>query len=105
MSLPSATVRPCNECPWRRNSAPGWLGPYDAQKWLDIAHGEAPIACHQTICEDESWEGGVLQCKGAAIFRHNLFKLPRNPEVAIGPSDVVTVFRTNQEFLAHHERR
>ena len=57
-TLPEATQRPCNECPWRRESAPGWLGPFDADDWLMLAHSDLPIACHQTIVTDGSFEPG-----------------------------------------------
>lgn len=110
MSLPEVTAKPCNDCPWRRNSLPGWLGPFNAGEWLLLAHGEAAIACHLTIADsDEDGNGdwnqpGMRQCAGAAIFRANICKSPRNPEIARLPQDRENVFSWNDEFIAHHER-
>lgn len=99
---PEATPTPCNECPWRRNAAPGWLGPYSADEWLEIAHSEAPIACHKTVGR-QGWQEKSRQCQGAAIFRANVAKQPMNPTMAQGPRDTQQVFRSNAEFKDHHE--
>lgn len=101
--LPKATKEPCKECPWRRESAPGWLGPTSAEDWVLTAHAETPIMCHRTIKESGSYEG-TKQCKGAAIFRANVFKSPRREDMAVGPQDTETVFATNDEFLKHHNQ-
>jgi hypothetical protein len=106
VSLPPATTKPCIECPWRRAAVPGYLGPYEAAEWTEIAHGESAIACHMTIPAgvDGEWSDGMLQCRGAAIFRANVCKLPRDPRVVTGPMDTHAVFAANIEFLAHHAR-
>lgn len=101
-NYPEPVAQPCNECPWRRKAAPGWLGPHSAALWLEIAHSEPAIACHKTIPEGGGWEGSTRQCRGAAIFRRNVLKSPRNPSVAVGPKDTEHVFASNAEFLAHH---
>lgn len=107
-SYPPATAAPCNECPWRRVAAPGWLGPHTAMKWVEIIHGEEPIACHKTI-KDVGEDGrgdwdhpAMRQCRGAAIFREHVMKSPRDPNIAMGPADPDKVFVTNAEFIAHH---
>lgn len=107
---PPAVPKVCNDCPWRRVATPGWLGPHDAVEWLEMIHGETPIACHQTIVSNEEGEGdweheSMRQCRGAAIFRANVAKHPRQPSVALGPADDETVFSTNAEFIAHHTGR
>lgn len=102
--LPLCTVQPCQECPWVRTSRPGHLGPYTARKWCEIAHSEAPIMCHKTLRhgDHEFTDPDIRQCRGAAIFRANVFKTPRNPTAAMGPMDVKLVFRGNAEFIEHH---
>lgn len=87
--------KPCHDCPWRRNALQGWLGGNTAEQWLEIAHGEARIPCH-------ALKGP--QCAGAAIFRANMCKLPRDPSVLRLPADREAVFAHNGEFLDHHER-
>jgi len=104
MCLPEATVRPCNECPWRVDSAPGWLGPYDEDEWVMLAHSDEPIACHITIEEEGEWEtGNIRQCAGAGQYRRNIAKRPRNPEVYVADDrDDVNVFATPMAFTQHH---
>lgn len=103
--LPTPTNKPCRECPWRRESAQGWLGPHTPEAWLEIAHGESPIACHMTVkSNDQDWSE-LRQCGGSAIFRANICKSPRHPNVAVADEqDTTTVFAWDNEFLAHHKR-
>ena len=96
-----STKRPCNECPWRRGSAPGWLGPLEPEEWIALAHSDEPIACHATIREDEAWLPDTLQCAGAANYRRNVGKMPRDPDIARGEKDE-RVFATPRELLEHH---
>ena len=103
---------PCNECPWRRESVPGFLGPHTAEEWVEIAHSDADIACHKTIPPGTPEDGSDLDemtaCAGAAIFRANVFKRPRHlrdkPEFD-RQRDTVRVFAWNDEFINHHEGR
>jgi hypothetical protein len=107
MKPPTGT--PCSECPWRRASLPGWLGPHTAEEWQLGAHGDHEIACHLTIPAgfDDDDEAGddtsmMTTCSGAAIFRANVCKSPRYvPAENRLPADRETVFG-HGEFLAHH---
>lgn len=67
-----------------------------------MAHGEVAIACHLTIEVDGEWAGNVKQCAGAAIYRANVCKSPRDPEIALLPQDKEKVFGFG-EFLEHHQ--
>ena len=104
--LPEATAKPCNECPWRRNSFPGHLGPFSPEAWVELVHSDAPIACHKTIKGDEEWDSpGIKQCAGAGIHRTNTFKSPRDPAVYTSDEpDTEQVFARSTEFIAHHRR-
>lgn len=107
--LPGALPKPCDECPWRRNALSGHLGPETSEKWCDIAHGEGPVACHKTIkrVNDEGYgewdDPAIKQCAGLAIFRANICKSPRNPEIVVYPADHETVFSWDNEFIEHHD--
>ena len=104
--LPEACVNPCNDCPWRRKALPGWLGPFYAEQWVALAHSEEPIACHQTIEVEDDWtQPGLRQCAGAATYRSNVAKRPRNPQVALRPVDRDRVFSGPSEFTEHHNPR
>ena len=101
---PPAVPQCCSDCPWRRNSVAGWLGPYDAEKWLQIAHGESAVACHKTIPVRGGWGKNTKQCRGMGIFRRNVLKRPRNESITVGPENHEVVFSTDQEFLNHHAK-
>lgn len=105
--FPETTPSPCNECPWRTKAVPGHLGPYTAHDWIKIVHGEQPIACHKTIVPGPNgvgdWEHPRMrQCRGAAIFRSNVGKLPKHPEIETGPYGGGDVFETNDDFVIYH---
>lgn len=99
---PECVKEPCNECPWRRAALPGHLGPYTPEEWTEVAHGESPIACHKTIPSGGGWGDRTRQCRGAAMFRANVAKTPKNPTITTGPRDTERVFRKNYEFIDHH---
>lgn len=117
--------RPCNDCPFRRKSVPGWLGTADpdwfvsaalADEYVDSndACGDVFAApCHQTIdYSDPRWNVTQLPdaevCVGSTIFYRNVdpYKLPRQEQrsemVAAVKPDHDTVFSTPDEFLDHH---
>lgn len=103
---PPTTPRPCIECPWVRTATPGHLGPSTAEEWCEVAHSDLPVACHLTVRPGQGgkWDDGVVrQCAGAAIFRANISKTPRNPSIARGEPDRKLVFAWDDEFVAHHE--
>lgn len=102
------TKRPCSECPWRRTASRGWLGPLDAGEWVKLAQSDHPIACHTTIPDgfdvdaDDHRVGEMRQCAGAAIFRSNICKSPRDDTIVDLPADRQRVFARPAEFIAHH---
>ena len=77
----------------------GWLGPYDAQEWWDIAHSETVIPCHTKV----DTVGDAHQCAGSYIYRANMCKRPRpGSGILVLPSDRERVFATHLQFLEHH---
>lgn len=99
------TKQPCDECPWRRASTPGFVGPHSAHEWREAIHSDAPIACHKTITAEGETTTYTHQCAGAAIYRSNVHKLPRDPDVVTLPPDRERVFSRDSEFLEHHDLR
>lgn len=63
------------------------------------AHSDALIDCHAL----ESGEGAMWQCAGSSIYRANVAKRSRNPEVLVLPPDRERVFNNPGEFAAHHQ--
>lgn len=85
---------PCRECPWRRNSAPGWLGSEQTpEEWVQTAHSEATVECHTDA---------PRLCAGIAIYRTNVAKMLRDPEVPKLRMDRTTVFDSPKQFIRHH---
>jgi hypothetical protein len=107
MSMKPPTGTPCGECPWRRKSLPGWLGPHTAEEWNAGVHGDHEIACHLTIPDDfqdseDADTSMMTTCSGSAIHRSNVCKSPRYvPRENALPADRELVFGYG-EFLAHH---
>lgn len=102
---------PCNECPFIRTCAPGWLGSYTAQEYLDLTMDEADMPCHKEVdYTDRHWRETqyprVSRCAGSMIFFRNQLKMPRDPNLIETWRIVRTrddVFETPAEFMAHHD--
>ncbi len=92
--------KPCSDCPWARRSLAGWLGGFPLRDWLLAAHSEERIECHTK----RGFDKDTPQCAGAAIYRSNVAKLPRDPSILILPKDVEIVFATPMEFERHHAK-
>lgn len=87
---------PCSECPWRRNSAPGWLGSEQTpEEWVRTAHRDDTVECHVHA---------PSLCAGIAIYRTNVAKQLRDVSVPRLPGDKVSVFATPAEFIRHHRQ-
>jgi len=86
---------PCSDCPFARTALRGWLGNMSPAQWIQIAHGDGIIECH-TVSNQ--------QCAGAAIYRANVCKDPRNREALRLPANKTRVFGQITEFLQHHAK-
>lgn len=87
---------PCSDCPFRRDSLPGWLGGKPAENFIRMAIGEVIYPCHVNLGQ---------QCAGMTVFRANICKDPRNPDALRLPKDKTTVFAWPTEFLDHHKEK
>lgn len=105
---------PCNECPFRRESLPGWLGPWTPLDLLRSLSVE-PFPCHQTI--PQGYQGDynddrLKGCAGAAIFLNNTLEMSRCRVTSehqrqvrdVDDSVTLSVFASKQEFIDHHDR-
>jgi hypothetical protein len=86
---------PCSDCPWAREALNGWLGGSTPEEWLACAHSDQVIPCH--VIDN-------MQCAGAAIYRANVVKSPRDPDCLRLPKDRVKVFASPAEFKDHHDK-
>jgi hypothetical protein len=85
---------PCSDCPWRRDSVPGWLGGHEPQEFVRLGHNDQTYHCHVITNQ---------QCAGLAIFRANVIKRCDPPNLRL-PENRALIFAWDNEFLAHHER-
>ena len=91
---------PCSDCPFRRDSIPGWLGELTVDEWYQLAHGEGSADCHTQIqAGGEGWA-----CAGLAVYRSNVAKSVHDPNALRLPADRVNVFSFG-EFKKHHESK
>lgn len=101
-------TQPCKECPWRRDSYPGYLGASDPIDFLQLEETEAHMPCHLTVDYERSdWKEQVSQapqCAGRAIYLSNRCKSPLNKDLLKLPADPEAVFSFPQEFAEHHSR-
>lgn len=113
-AMKPALRAPCVECPLRRDSAPGYLGGYTPEMYLEILHSPASIACHSS----KGFHEGVIEtqahCTGVAAYRANVGHICSVPtEHGLVPtsahlstqligSDTEHYFATPQEFYDHH---
>ena len=104
---------PCNDCPFRKSSAPGWLGPYQKPEDLHrLVMSENPFPCHLSHQEDVAFEfvgqKGLPYCKGAILYMKKSCKWPRSPDLAnavrsCNPNDLDDILSISQ-FLSHHAK-
>lgn len=65
------------------------------ETFLDHAHSESVMDCHMG--------DGTHQCAGAAIYRANVAKLTRHPDLIMTlPANRELVFASPDEFKQHH---
>lgn len=100
---------PCAECPWRKTSAPGWLGASTPLQFLQQAESGIKMPCHCTVdYEREDWEEQVEdapRCAGHAAYLRNRCKLPDDPEMRAFSAEVGRrddVFARPDHFVEHH---
>lgn len=115
MKLP--TKVPCVECPLRRDSAPGYLGGYSPEMYLDVLHGPASLACHSSPGFHEGEIHRQNQCTGVAMYRANVGHIcsvlaPDGRGIITTGAHAATqhcghnekdIFASPQEFYDHHK--
>lgn len=106
---------PCKECPFRKDSMKGWLGPYKTpQDLINAGRGSESgmYKCHMEVNEKMEYMDGFdahLQaspCRGALIMMKKSCHRPRNPKT-VALMEQVTEENKKQvlaewEVLEHH---
>jgi hypothetical protein len=99
---------PCDNCPWRKNSKPGYLGGSHPLTYIGQAQGPFVLPCHKACnFEDPGWRAKTIstrQCAGAAIYRANVGVAYRLPGTIHHLPPSKEVFGSPEEFLSHHTK-
>lgn len=86
--------RPCNDCPFRKDSLPGWLGNKMEEHVLSDS-----FVCHKTL------SGKKLQCAGHMLLTKNtnlIVRISLAMELDLGLSGRELVFENVQDCISHH---
>ena len=70
--------KPCGDCPFRTNSTPGWLGPWNAVDLHRFVMAEQPFSCHETIDYDDQPVDETELCAGSVLYMKKNCKTPRD---------------------------
>lgn len=113
---------PCNECPFRRTSWKGYVGPHaSANEILTLVHYDGKFPCHVAANKEAekpenrdkefaevAMSPKVVHCVGSLAYRNNTCKRPspHYPEMtaqqeAAGKRD--DVFRDPMEMMQYHD--
>lgn len=94
---------PCNQCPWRKKAAPGWLGASTPVEFLQQSEAEIHMPCHLHVdYEQDNWReqaDSAPPCAGRAIHFANRCKQSKTVEKVERSEEV---FTNPQEFIDHH---
>jgi len=93
---------PCGECPFRRTSMAGYLGPHRAKTFLMMALSDGHMPCHLEHGDGRGQVEDAHQCSGRAIFMANSCKVPADDTLVRLTVDRKTVLGNSVEFLEHH---
>ena len=67
--------KPCKQCPFRKESHPGWLGGFTVEETMAAAVSEGDFHCHMTRSgNDDGHVGKPLQCAGRMLYATKIAK-------------------------------
>jgi hypothetical protein len=104
-------TQPCSQCPFRRAAAPGWLGPWTPETFIEVILPYVVFPCHKTVHRDRIDDDPRLRvCAGAAIFLNNHLRLSQNVDMVTAQKALrgctanvkASVFHGPAEFITHH---
>ncbi len=111
--------RICKECPFSKNSAPGWLANYTVEDIADFVSNEALFPCHLTLSDDDLDQdevetgiknGDMKLCRGYVECVIKSAKSPRYNKLLIEEIDKVKKEGLSEnsmpiwEFKKHHSK-
>lgn len=97
---------PCNECPFRKNSIPGWLGPHKIEDFRTMASADVDFKCHMEL---DTLGDEANTCGGYIYWRLNSFMMAKDPYL----KNLEWIAKTNKEerdkclgldFVKYHKK-
>lgn len=118
----SQHTTPCNECPFRRKSLPGYVGGHtDASEIIDYGHEGIRFPCHMAVTslteefkddegmdEEDAFNRATEEapvCAGSIAFMNNSAKMSQDPKLKALQDQIgkrADVFNWPQEMMKHH---
>lgn len=103
--------KPCIECPFRKQSLPGYLGGYTIEETMAVSLSEQSFHCHMTReGNDNHYLGEPKECAGRLLFASNVAKSFRDKDLeAMRVATKVYNPNHNEEILgfdmkSHHTK-
>ena len=105
--MKQSCIKPCAECPFKKDSVPSWLGPWDgAEELHKFVMGEGHLACHLTVDEDDEVSEKTERCVGSILYMNKNFKSCRDATLSAVQKKLKDTDKTNilssPEFIKHH---
>ena len=104
----TARKKPCDECPFKKSSLPGWLADYTPTQLHGYVMSERPFPCHMTHEENLTFQEAedYPLCGGALAYMKKNAKMPRDRDMAdyvkqIDKEQLEEILST-PEFFKHH---
>lgn len=99
--------RPCKECPFAKSTPPDKGQKFDSLQYVGQIRGPFWLPCHMSKGYEENRLDHERheQCAGAAMHRDLVGVAGRMPDQLLKlEGDEQVVFKTHEEFVAHHEQ-
>lgn len=96
-------LRACRDCPMKRKSLGGYVGPYGSADEMIAVAKEGPYACHMGPGNGDPSHPQATQCYGAAVMANKSAHISRNPDVAEYQRQVGKTDRDTEEIMDQWE--
>lgn len=105
--------KPCGECPYTKNSAPGYFCGHKMKVYENYIIGDNIVACHTRSKFDDSLKLSIIPCYGHILAQIKSCKVPTNPDLVRLHSDIISLKKygyllanslSKVDFAKHHEK-
>ncbi len=105
--MKNSIKKPCDECPFRTKSLPGWLGGETPEDTFNHIVTEGDFSCHK---QRHKAQENQSRCRGSILFLRKMGKLPRyNSDLAKAVMEVPFKeafydknILSRNDFIKHH---